>query len=67
MNNYSYSSFSPTTLTSDQELSVIVAALTNVVSGSTSTNFHLPNSTVGTSSSTLERIVPPTNMETCRE
>ncbi|MCI81681.1 ethylene responsive transcription factor 2b, partial [Trifolium medium] len=49
MNNYSYSSFSPTTLTSDQELSVMVAALTNVVSGSTSTDFHLPNnSTVGT-------------------
>jgi hypothetical protein len=68
MNNYSYSSFSPTSLTSDQELSVIVAALTNVVTGSTSTDFHLPNSTVGaTSSSTLERIVPPVNMETCRE
>ncbi|PNX84353.1 ethylene-responsive transcription factor erf109-like protein [Trifolium pratense] len=68
MNNYSYSSFSPTSLTSDQELSVIVAALTNVVSGSTSTDFHLPNnSAVGTTSGSLERIVPPANMETCRE
>ncbi|KEH30912.1 AP2/ERF domain transcription factor [Medicago truncatula] len=46
--------FSTTTLTSDQELSVIVAALTNVVSGSTST--------VG-----LDRIVQPVNIETCRE
>ncbi|GAU19946.1 hypothetical protein TSUD_95510 [Trifolium subterraneum] len=68
MNNYSYSSFSPTSLTSDQELSVIVAALTNVVSGSTSTEFHLPNSAAGTTSSSgLERIVPVANMETCRE
>jgi len=64
--NYSSSSFSPTTLTSDQELSVIVAALTNVVTGSTSTEFHLPNPTIGSSSS-LERIVPPANMETCQE
>jgi len=49
--------FSTTTLTSDQELSVIVAALTNVVSGTTST--------VG--SSGLEQILQPANMEICRE
>ncbi|AES90174.2 putative transcription factor AP2-EREBP family [Medicago truncatula] len=69
MNNSS-SSFSSSTLPSDQEQSVIVTALTKVVSGSTSTanslpEFHLPDSTIGSSSS-MERI-PPTNMETCRE
>nr|AFK39816.1 unknown [Medicago truncatula] len=66
--NYSSPSFSATTLTSDQELSVIVSALTNVVSGSTSTEFHLPNPAIGSSSSSsLERIVPPANIETCQE
>jgi hypothetical protein len=63
--------FSTTTLTSDQEFSAIVAALTNVVSGSTSTAFSIPefcltdHSTVGSSS--LERIVPEVNMVSCRE
>ncbi|KAK7319864.1 hypothetical protein RJT34_04592 [Clitoria ternatea] len=64
------SSFSSTTLTTEQELSVIVAALTNVVSGSTSTStsslteFRLPptpDPTAGPSS------VAPMNMDTCRE
>jgi len=64
--------YSPTTLTSDQELSAIVAALTNVVSGSTSTAYSIPefcltDSTVGSSSSSLERIVPAGNMVSCRE
>ena len=52
-------SFSTTSLTSDQEFSIIVAALTNVVSGSTST--------VGSSSLELERIVPAANVISCQE
>ncbi|XP_004505214.1 ethylene-responsive transcription factor ERF109-like [Cicer arietinum] len=74
--NYNYSSsfsFSPTNLTTEQELSVIVAALTNVVSGSTSASasnsvpeFRLPDAAVGTSS--LDKLVPAVaNTETCRE
>ncbi|CAK8577499.1 unnamed protein product [Lathyrus sativus] len=65
--------YSPTSLTSDQELSVIVAALTNVVSGSTSTStansipeFRNPDPSVGSTSS-LDKIVPSATMETCRE
>ncbi|AES90177.1 putative transcription factor AP2-EREBP family [Medicago truncatula] len=64
--------YSPAALTSDQELSAIVAALTNVVSGSTSTAYSIPefsptDSTVGSSSSSLERIVPAVNIVSCRE
>ncbi|XP_020215949.1 ethylene-responsive transcription factor ERF109 [Cajanus cajan] len=62
----SSSSFSPATLTTEQELSVIVAALTNVVAGSTSTStshseFRLPEALAGPS------LAPPPTADTCRE
>ncbi|KAK7362639.1 hypothetical protein VNO77_04757 [Canavalia gladiata] len=68
----SSTSFSPTTLTTGQELSVIVAALTNVVSGSTSSDsvseFRLPltSEPVATGTS-FDRMVPSASMDTCRE
>ncbi|CAJ1939451.1 unnamed protein product [Sphenostylis stenocarpa] len=67
----SSSSFSPATLTTEQELSVIVAALTNVVAGSTSSDavslpdFRLPHTSQPLAATTFDRIVPPPT--TCRE
>ncbi|OIW10181.1 hypothetical protein TanjilG_27932 [Lupinus angustifolius] len=71
-------SYSSTRLTSEQELSVIVAALTNVVTGSSSTSLpttsnsipqffshHTSQSTGGTIFD--QRIVPTVNLGTCSE
>ncbi|KAK7400803.1 hypothetical protein VNO78_12110 [Psophocarpus tetragonolobus] len=70
----SSSSFSPATLTTEQELSVIVAALTNVVTGSASSSssvslpdFRLPQTSQPLAGATIDRIVPPPSMDTCRE
>jgi len=69
----SSSSFSAATLTTEQELSVIVAALTNVVAGSTSSDavslpdFRLPNTSQPLAANTFDRMVPPPTMDTCRE
>ncbi|XP_027917702.1 ethylene-responsive transcription factor ERF109-like [Vigna unguiculata] len=69
MMSSSSSSFSRATLTPEQELSVMVAALTNVVSGSTSSDavslpdFRLPNASQPLAGNTF---APPT-MDTCRE
>ncbi|CAI8618412.1 unnamed protein product [Vicia faba] len=59
--------YSPTSLTSDQELSVIVAALTNVVSGSTSTSTSTSTGISIPEFRNPDPIVPPATMETCRE
>ncbi|XP_027347853.1 ethylene-responsive transcription factor ERF109-like [Abrus precatorius] len=65
----SSSSFSPASLSTEQELSVIVAALTNVVAGSTSSTsvseFRLPLTSDTSAGTSFDRIVP--NMDTCRE
>ncbi|TKY59091.1 regulation of transcription [Spatholobus suberectus] len=70
----SSSSFSPATLTTEQELSVIVAALTNVVAGATSSDsvsvsdFRLPQTSEALAGTSFDRIVPPpASMDTCRE
>ncbi|RDY14477.1 Ethylene-responsive transcription factor ERF109, partial [Mucuna pruriens] len=68
----SSASFSPATLTTEQELSVIVAALTNVISGSTSesvsiSEFRLPQTSESPAGPSFDRIVPPPSMDTCRE
>ncbi|XP_058735409.1 ethylene-responsive transcription factor ERF109-like [Vicia villosa] len=59
--------YSPTSLTSDQELSVIVAALTNVVSGSTSTSTSTSTAISIPEFRNPDPIVPSATMETCRE
>lgn len=70
----SSSSFSPATLTTEQELSVIVAALTNVVAGSTSASssfslpeFRLPQTSDPLAAACLMPPPPPPSMDTCRE
>ncbi|OIW10182.1 hypothetical protein TanjilG_27933 [Lupinus angustifolius] len=71
-------SYSSPRLTSEQELSVIVAALTNVITGSTTStsvattsNFItqlLSSPTSATAGTTFDNpIVPTPNIETCRE
>ncbi|KAF1873215.1 hypothetical protein Lal_00016356 [Lupinus albus] len=71
-------SYSSTRLTSEQELSVIVATLTNVVTGSTSTSLpttsnsipqFFSHSTPQPTGGTIfdQRIVPTVNLETCSE
>ncbi|CAL5213166.1 unnamed protein product [Lathyrus oleraceus] len=59
--------YSPTSLTSDQELSVIVAALTNVVSGSTSTSTSTSTAISIPEFRNPDPLVPSATMETCRE
>ncbi|ESW28509.1 hypothetical protein PHAVU_003G292400 [Phaseolus vulgaris] len=65
----SSASFSAATLTTEQELSVIVAALTNVVAGSTSSipDFRLPSASQPPAATAFDRMVPPPSMDTCRE
>ncbi|CAL0313555.1 unnamed protein product [Lupinus luteus] len=62
---------SSTLLTSDQELSVIVAALTNVVIGSTTNviHFHSPETspTSTTGGTSFDQLVPTETMEICQE
>ncbi|KAE9613601.1 hypothetical protein Lal_00016369 [Lupinus albus] len=61
-------SYSSTRLTSEQELSVIVAALTNVVTGCTTSNFITQILSSATEGTTFDNpIVPTPNMGTCRE